>query len=209
MAGFYERSIEQNKKHSFACKGKSGKWKRNKKQNKLMSDKLKGRIFTKKHLSKLKEALKRRWEFGDLKDRVSLERRKEMERISLIPKEHRLSRKKEKNGNWKGGLTSQNKLIRESPKYISWRKAVFQRDNYTCQMPECRIRGVYLEVHHIKMFEKYPELRFDANNGITLCKECHNKTKWREKKFEKLFIDIAQKLNNWSFAEAIKNLNNK
>jgi DNA-directed RNA polymerase subunit RPC12/RpoP len=64
-----------------------------------------------------------------------------------------------------------DKQERHSTQYQTWRKAVFERDNYTCQ--DCAIRGGTLNAHHIKSFKKYKDLRYDINNGITLCKKCH------------------------------------
>lgn len=77
----------------------------------------------------------------------------------------------EKHPFWKGGITPLNKKIRDSLEYNEWRKKVFERDNYTCQ--KCGLKGGRLEVHHIKPFSQFPELRFDMNNAITLCKGCH------------------------------------
>lgn len=58
-----------------------------------------------------------------------------------------------------------------TPEYRKWRKEVFRRDDYTCQY--CLIKGCFLHAHHIKSWAKFPELRFDLNNGLTLCKDCH------------------------------------
>jgi hypothetical protein len=78
---------------------------------------------------------------------------------------------------WKGGVTPINEKIRKSIEYKDWRTKVFKRDNYTCQM--CGIRGnkTYLNADHIKPFAIFPELRFELENGRTLCKYCHRKTK--------------------------------
>jgi len=70
-----------------------------------------------------------------------------------------------------GGVSTEEMLLRASPEYNQWRKAVYKRDDYTCQ--QCGDRGVRLEAHHIKPFATHPELRFDVGNGITLCKSCH------------------------------------
>jgi len=80
---------------------------------------------------------------------------------------------------WQGGITSKNHQIRNSLEYVEWRRAVFKRDDYTCQ--HCGVRsakGIKVTLHadHIKPFAYYPELRFDLSNGRTLCKPCHKET---------------------------------
>jgi len=67
----------------------------------------------------------------------------------------------------------ENKREKNCPQHRIWRKAVFERDNYTCQI--CGQVGGDLNAHHIKSFKNYKSLRYVNNNGITLCEECHKK----------------------------------
>src|SRR3990167_2864238 len=78
------------------------------------------------------------------------------------------------NGRWRGGITTTNKRLRNSPAYARWRMAVFERDRYQCI--ECGQRGGHLHADHIKAFSDYPALRFAIDNGRTLCELCHAQT---------------------------------
>lgn len=75
---------------------------------------------------------------------------------------------------WKGGITEEYKLLRKRRDYAQWRTSVYERDNYTCQC--CGSSGGRLNAHHLHSFAKYPELRLDVDNGITLCTKCHDTT---------------------------------
>lgn len=66
------------------------------------------------------------------------------------------------------------KLLRHRKEYKDWRSAVYFRDNYTCQ--HCGERGAELNADHIKPWSLFPDLRFDLDNGRTLCVPCHKKT---------------------------------
>lgn len=101
-----------------------------------------------------------------------------------------LAKQGEKNAAWKGGITPVHYTIRHSLEYRSWRLAVFERDKFTCQMPGCGTRGGRIEANHILKFSEHPGERFNIENGITLCRPCHDKTKGKEKTFEILFISI-------------------
>lgn len=107
--------------------------------------------------------------------------------------------------NWKGGITDLISQIRKSQKNIKWKKDILKRDNWTCQW--CRVKNSKLEIHHIeplhRLFAIYKiktmqdaskcnEL-WDTNNGLTLCKDCHNETKKDERlKWKVPFVNFSK-----------------
>ena len=84
--------------------------------------------------------------------------------------------KGELNPKWKGGV-AHHREERATYKYRHWRNQVFGRDYYTCQCCGDRSgngHAVKLCVHHIKNWKDYPSERYNVDNGITLCENCHN-----------------------------------
>ena len=63
------------------------------------------------------------------------------------------------------------KRDRSTLEYRTWRENVFVRDNFTCQ--KCFSLGLKLNAHHIIRWIDNIDLRYDINNGITLCEKCH------------------------------------
>ncbi len=51
-----------------------------------------------------------------------------------------------------------------------WRIKVLKRDNYTCQL--CGYKPARV-VHHINSRNYYPSLKYDIDNGLTVCDACH------------------------------------
>ena len=58
---------------------------------------------------------------------------------------------------------------RKTREYRKWRVKVIRRDK------KCVICGSikHRNAHHINHATYFPEQRFDENNGITLCRDCH------------------------------------
>ncbi len=86
---------------------------------------------------------------------------------------------KEKNPNWKGGISFE-------PYSINWTKtlkrSIRERDHYTCQVCE-KEPAVYC--HHID----YNKLNCNPNNLITLCHSCHSKTNFNRDYWIKYFYE--------------------
>jgi 5-methylcytosine-specific restriction endonuclease McrA len=151
--GIYIRTIEHNRHLSESQMGiKNHRW--GKKDTPEQRER--------KRLSHL--GVKRKPHSEETKQKISLAKRGKKN-----PK-----RSGEKCHFWKGGITPKNEKIRHSLEYKNWRKSVFERDNYTCQI--CGHRGGILNADHIKSFAHHVELRFNVDNGRTLCLGCHKKT---------------------------------
>ena len=72
--------------------------------------------------------------------------------------------------NWRGFKRSIDYLERRKFRQKIQSK-IFERDDFTCQI--CLIRGIDLQVDHIKSWAKFPEERFNMKNCRTLCAKCH------------------------------------
>ena len=76
------------------------------------------------------------------------------------------------NHNYNPKLTDEEREIRRTyPEYRVWRKAVFERDNWTCQV--CGKHGGNLVAHHLESYHNNPKLRTTLSNGATTCDKCH------------------------------------
>lgn len=94
----------------------------------------------------------------------------------------------DKNPSWKGGTTPLRNKIYCSLQYDEWRKEIFNRDRYVCQLCGAKNKKMHvdhifpffliLEKNKIKTFDEALscEILWDTSNGRTLCIPCHKKT---------------------------------
>jgi len=90
--------------------------------------------------------------------------------------------------NWKGEKCKERQQRNDSA-YSNWVRKVKKRDGNTCQLKDRNCSG-YNVVHHIKGWERYPELRYKITNGITLCQAHHPRTRAKEKRLEDKFQNL-------------------
>lgn len=76
------------------------------------------------------------------------------------------------NGNYNPNLTDEERIRnRSGHRANNWRFAVYQRDNRICFI--CGGKGDI--AHHIYGYHWAENMRYDINNGVTLCKSCHSR----------------------------------
>lgn len=70
-----------------------------------------------------------------------------------------------------GFVSPKNTRLRQSLEGKRWIKDVLRKYDYTCV--KCNKRGGALHAHHLNAFNAFSEQRFDIDNGVCLCKTCH------------------------------------
>ena len=80
--------------------------------------------------------------------------------------------------------------------YKVWMRQVKNRDGWSCKMQNNDCQG-NLYAHHILNWVDYPELRYEVNNGITLCHAHHPRGRAKEKRLAPVFqrlVSVSSKL---------------
>lgn len=82
-----------------------------------------------------------------------------------------------KHWNWKGGISTMNAVARNNSDHSKWAKQILKKDNYICFKcgQEGQKVGNLLNAHHLLNWCDNPDYRFNTENGICLCKNCHIK----------------------------------
>lgn len=92
---------------------------------------------------------------------------------------------------WEKFLKPENLKLWNRTEYRQWRYSIIRRDNFVCSL--CGLKNKKLTAHHILTKAKRPDLIFDINNGIALCKICHFcRVNNHEKEYEQFFLDILK-----------------
>jgi len=80
---------------------------------------------------------------------------------------------------------------RRTSAYSYWRKCVWERDSFKCKIKNKDCSG-HIEAHHILGWRSYPELRYNINNGITLCHAHHPRKRIDEQRFIPIFQELVK-----------------
>lgn len=83
------------------------------------------------------------------------------------------------------------------------RAQVLKRDKCICQLCNKKHKARFLQMHHIIMWSKAVFLRFDIDNCITLCYQCHKSIKNKEHHYQDYFFGI---LNDQKKEKSRRNL---
>jgi hypothetical protein len=100
------------------------------------------------------------------------------------------------NPNW---VSDRSRLVKSEKKHLDtrykiWMNGVKNRDGWKCKISNIDCNGK-LESHHILDWKNYPELRYEINNGITLCHAHHPRGRKMEAKLSPYFQQLVAQVN--------------
>lgn len=184
IRGFQKgHKIRLGKKHTKETREKISKANKGKKKNYPVWNKGKKGLY--KHTEEIRKKISKArmgMRSGMLGKKHSEETKKKMSESQ--PKGERHYR-------WNFNREEVRKNLRNDGEYCQWVKRIKRRDKQTCKLKNENCFG-YNIVHHIKNWSDYPELRYEVNNGITLCQAHHPRGKAKEKELEDLFQSLIQ-----------------
>lgn len=90
------------------------------------------------------------------------------------PKNPMYGRVGDGNPNWKGGVAPERQKVYSRHEWKVIKRAVFERDRHCCRRCGCAPSGhKNKQTHHIRGWARYPLLRLQMDNIITVCAPCH------------------------------------
>lgn len=97
---------------------------------------------------------------------------------------------------WKEDRTQLSKgdEHRNSPAHREWSRNVKNRDEWRCRISNHNCDGK-LVAHHILSWAEFPDLRYQLNNGITLCHAHHPRRRAEEKRLVPTFQELVSVSN--------------
>jgi hypothetical protein len=188
--------------------------------NPAHSLRLKGRALSEEHKQNISKGMLGKECAEDKKLKISLANKgkkrtvEEREKMSIshkgipLSKEHRerisvanVGRKGtsligESHPRW---ITDRTLLVKNEKKHLDgryreWMKAVKNRDGWKCRIADHNCNG-RLEAHHILRWSKHPELRYEVNNGISLCAFHHPRKINDEERLIPTFTELVLTVN--------------
>jgi len=112
-------------------------------------------------------------------------------KMSLVQKERFLNKKNHPRWIKDRALVKVYDDRRADSLYKLWRMEVKKRDGYKCVLSDDNCRG-RLEAHHVLNWINYPELRYEVNNGVTVCYYHHPRSRSLEEKTIPIFTKLLQ-----------------
>ena len=176
------KTDEHKRKLAQGMMGKPGYWTGTKMPESAcekMSESARKKTLSREHKAKIAARMKERIVSEETRKKLREHKHSVEERIKMSE-----AQRGDKGPNWQGGVSSEMNRARQSVEFRLWREAVFARDLHTCQ--DCgrtkeELGDIILHPHHLKSFTKYPALRYEIANGVTLCSVCHAKRHYRRR----------------------------